>query len=78
MLAKLEASLGSESDAEADEVRGFVNGYIAAHHIDASYRWVPDRVVALEHAAISHDPPIKLTVDRLQKRIMELVAFTSQ
>jgi hypothetical protein len=39
---------------------------------------VPDRVVALEHAAITHDPPIKLIVDRLQKRIMELVDSTSQ
>jgi Chromo (CHRromatin Organisation MOdifier) domain len=78
ILATLEASLASEVEAEGDEVRGFVDGYIATHHIDSSYRWVPDRVVALEHAAITHDPPIKLTVDRLQKRIMELVDSTSQ
>jgi hypothetical protein len=75
VLATLESSL---APAEADEVRCFVVGYIATHHIDATYRWVPDRVVALEHAAITHDPPIKLTIDRLQKRIMELVDSTSE
>ena len=77
-MAKLEASLASQGDAEADEVQSFLDGYVAAHHIDATYRWVPDRVVALEHAAITHEPPIKLTVDRLQRKIMELVDSTSQ
>ena len=74
MLATLEASLAPQGD----EVRRFVEGYIAAHHIDTTYRWMPDRLVALEHAAIAHTPPIKLTVDRLQKTIMQLVSAVSQ
>ena len=74
MLTALEQSLEQEQEQEPeseDEVRGFVEAYIASHRINASYRWVPDRVVALEQAAITHTPPIKLTVDRLQKLIMQ-------
>ena len=73
MLAALEESLVPEVETEADEVQAFVTDYIAARHIDSTYRWVPDRLVALENAASTHDPPVKVTVDRLQKCIMQLV-----
>ena len=68
-LVALEKSLaqGTEQEADDDGVRGFVEHYIATHRIDSSYRWVPDRLAMLEQAAITHDPPVKLTVDQLQK-----------
>ena len=78
MVAMLEASLASNSEAQADAVRCFVDRYIAAHHIDAAYRWGPNRLVALEHAAIAHTPRIKLMVDHLQKIIMQLVSAVPQ
>jgi len=75
VLAALEESLVPEGEVAAatDVVHAFVTEYIAARHIDSTYRWVPDRLVALENAASTHDPPIKVTVDRLQKCIMQLV-----
>ena len=75
MLATLEEALASDSEDEdnANELQSFLDGYITAHHIDALYRWTPDRLVALEHASDTHHPPIKLTVDRLQKSIVQFV-----
>ena len=75
-LALLEKSLEQgpgQIEADDDGVRRFVEDYIATHRIDSSYRWVPDRLAILEQAAITHDPPIKLTVDQLQKDIMRTI-----
>ena len=74
-LAALEKSLaqGPGQEADDDGVRSFVEHYIATHRIDSSYRWVPDRLAILEQAAITHDPPIKLTVDQLQRDIMRKI-----
>ena len=62
MMDELEAeSEAGTSEDEQEEVslRTFLLAYIADHSIDPSYRWRPDQVNALDHAAWSHHPRIK-------------------
>jgi hypothetical protein len=63
-----------ENEHEEVSLRTFLLEYIAEHSIDPSYRWRPDQVNALDHAAWSHQPRIKETTDQLRRDIMALVS----
>jgi len=62
-----------DGDEATDHRRAFLQAYIDEHDVDASYRWVPDPVIALELAASLHHPPIKDTVEQLLRGVMDLV-----
>ena len=61
------------NDDEAQALETFVASYIRDQGIDASYRWLPDGLNALEHAATNHAPPVKETADHLRRCIMKRV-----
>ena len=63
---------GDNSDSSTDTRRTFLNAYISEHHVDARYKWIPDRVIALEVAASQHTPPIIDPVRELIKAVMAL------
>jgi hypothetical protein len=82
MIEKLEQQLStaraaSSSDGDAESVtdgcRAFLQAYIHEHGIGASYRWVPDRVAALELAASLQNPPVKMMVAQLVQSAMALM-----
>ena len=75
MMNELETqSEGGSGEDEQEEasLRRFLLEYITEHSIDPSYRWRPDQVNALDHAAWSHQPRIKQTTDQLRRDIMAL------
>ena len=63
----------NNSNSSTDVRSTFLHAYISEHHIDARFRWVPDRVIALEVAASLQEPPIKDPVHELIKAVMSLV-----
>ncbi len=73
LVRQSEASSSDDQQEEAS-LRTFLLAYIAEHSIDPSYRWRPDQVNALDHAAWSHQPRIKETTDQLRRDIMALVS----
>ena len=65
LLVELEASLaaekraGEQQDSAEDDttMRNFLAHFIAEHHVDHKFRWVPDRLNQLEYAAACWVPP---------------------
>ena len=77
MMDELERQwdVGSPDDEQEEaSLKTFLLAYIAEHSIDPSYRWRPDQVNALDHAAWSHQPRIKETTGQLRRDIMALVS----
>ena len=68
-----DASSTGRGEDGTDHRRTFLEAYIDQHHIDASYRWGPDQVIASELAASLYRPPIRDTVGQLVKSAMALV-----
>ena len=76
MVQRLEDNRRDAQDPSTtmdDAHHAFLLDFIAAHHVDANYRWSSDRLIVLEHAAASLTCPIKDTAKKLQQSIMELV-----
>ena len=77
-LPELVAELPTDDDMgegreDEDTVHGFVKQFITQHRIDPAFRWRPDRLNELEHAAACWLPPIHETADQLRRAIMSLV-----
>lgn len=66
-----------EVDVDDDHYHTFLSEFIAEHDIDRHYRWSPDRLNTLEHAALSAAPSIKETADQLRQSIMSMVRSTA-
>jgi len=66
-----------EDPVDDDHYHAFLSEFIAQHHIDRHYRWSPDRLNTLEHAALSAAPAIRETADQLRQGIMSMVRSTA-
>ena len=60
-------------DEEEDPLHSFVEHFITEHRIDSAFRWRPDRLNELEHAAACWVPPVHETADQLRRAIMSVV-----
>ena len=88
LLAELEASIVTQLDVVDDgqgdgtkddsTLRSFLDRFIAEHRIGQSFRWTPDRLNQLEHAAACWAPPIHETADQLRRAIVSLVRSNAQ
>jgi hypothetical protein len=81
LLTELEANMKVTKRSEGREdggvndstLRDFLNRFIVEHHMDQRFRWVPDRLNQLEHAAACCVPPIHETADQA---IVDIVRST--
>jgi hypothetical protein len=70
----------SEVESSDDETERpmFLEAFIIEHRISKGYRWTPDRLNTLEHAAASCVPPVRETADQLRQTIMTIVCSDTQ
>ena len=67
---------GTREDGE-EVLHSFVEHFANKHRIDSAFRWRPDRLNELEHAAACWVPPIHETAEQLRRAVMSLVRSKS-